>query len=74
MIATRPASMPLHITDGSGLPKRKYIPSAAKHAPAAEASIVFSATAAIWASVPASVEPGLNPNQPKARIKVPRNT
>ena len=34
--------------------------------------MVLMATTAMRRSVPASVEPGLNPNQPKARMKVPR--
>ena len=33
---------------------------------------MFVATTAIRRSVPASVEPALNPNQPKARMKQPR--
>ena len=33
--------------------------------------MVLTATTAILRSPPASVEPGLNPNQPKARINVP---
>ena len=33
--------------------------------------MVLTATIPIRKSPPAKVEPGLNPNQPKARIKVP---
>src|SRR5262249_33310306 len=65
-------SIPLHIMLGSGLPLRiHHIHRVAAKAPVALASIVFTATTAILRSVPASVEPGLNPNQPKARMKVP---
>ncbi len=34
--------------------------------------MVLTATIAMRVSVPASVEPGLNPNQPNARMNVPR--
>jgi alanine dehydrogenase len=44
------------------------------NAAVAEASIVFTATIAMQSSVPASVEPGLKPNQPKARMNVPSIT
>jgi len=40
-------------------------------APAEPASMVFTATTPIRKSVPARVEPALNPNQPKARMKQP---
>ena len=36
--------------------------------------MVFTATTAMRVSVPASVEPALKPNQPKARMKVPSTT
>ena len=35
------------------------------------ASIVFTTTKLMRKSVPASVEPGLKPNQPKAKMNVP---
>ena len=38
------------------------------------ASMVFTTTKLMRRSVPASVEPGLKPNQPKARMKVPSTT
>ena len=40
-------------------------------APPALASIVLTATTPIRRSVPARVDPALNPNQPKARMKQP---
>jgi hypothetical protein len=71
VIATRPASSPLAIMLGSGLPKRAIMNTIAAIAPPVPASMVFTATTAMRKSVPASVEPGLKPNQPKARMKVP---
>src|SRR6266436_5458154 len=72
VIATKPASMPLHIMEGSGfLVLTHHIHSVDAKAPVAEASIVFTATTLMRKSVPARVEPGLNPNQPKARMNVP---
>src|SRR5512139_1244441 len=44
---------------------------AEENAPPALASIVFVATTPIRRSEPARVEPALNPNQPKARMKHP---
>jgi hypothetical protein len=74
VIATRPASIPLHIIDGSGLPNFHIITSVAKSAPEAEASIVLTAMIAMRLSVADSVDPGLKPNHPKARINVPSIT
>ena len=42
VIATRPESMPLHIIDGSGLPKRIHRYTADATAPAPPASMVFT--------------------------------
>src|SRR5882724_8444707 len=75
VIATKPANMPLHIMYGSGfLVLNHHIYMVAARAPVAEASIVLTATTAMRRSVPASVEPGLNPNQPNARMNVPSMT
>src|SRR5215467_7895996 len=63
VIATRPASMPLHIMDGSGfLVRTHHIQRVAPKAPVADASIVLTATTAMRRSVLARLEPGLNPN------------
>ena len=74
VMATRPASRPLQSIVGSGLPVTRYIVSSVPTDAAAPASIVFTATMAMRLSVPASVEPGLNPNQPNARMNVPSMT
>src|ERR1700740_1128604 len=73
-MATRPPSRALHIMAGSGLPVLIIITSAANRAPEADASMVFTAMMAIRLSVPDSVDPGLNPNQPNARMNVPNMT
>src|SRR5690242_9525274 len=73
VIATMPASMPFASQVGSGFPKRVQTYNMAPNAPEADASIVLTATIAIRVSVPASVEPGLKPNQPNARMNVPRS-
>src|SRR5215472_10038273 len=75
VMATKPASIPLHIIDGSGfLVRTHHIQRVAPNAPVAEASMVFTATTEMRRSVPARLEPGLKPNQPKARMKVPNIT
>jgi hypothetical protein len=73
VIATSPASMPLAHMPGSGFLNgvRFQAQNIAATAPAAEASMVFTATTEMRRSVAARVEPGLNPNQPNARMKVP---
>ena len=71
VIATRPASMPLAIMPGSGLPVRLVIQSIAAMAPNAPAMAVLVATVANWMSVAAKVEAALKPNQPNSRMKVP---
>ena len=74
VIATSPASMPLHSIVGSGLRPLKFNVRCAAIAAVMLASIVLTTTKLMRRSVPASVEPGLNPNQPKARMNVPRTT
>ena len=71
VIATSPASIPLAIIPGSHFPVFAFTYKAARKAPDALASIVLTAITEILRSVPANVEPGLNPNHPKARMKVP---
>ncbi len=73
VIATRPASMPLAIMPGSGLPERIMIQSIPIDAPNAAASAVLVATTAKRTSLAASVEAALKPNQPNNRMKVPSN-
>src|ERR1700739_4642189 len=61
VMATNPASMPLHIIEGSGfLVRNHHIHKVAPSAPLAEAIIVLVATTATRSSVPARLDPGLN--------------
>src|SRR4030081_154003 len=74
VMATSPASRPLAVMVGSGLPLLHHMYSIALSDAAAPASIVFTAMMPMRrAPLPeaASVLPGLNPNQPKARMKQP---
>ena len=71
VMATRPASMPLTIMPGSGLPVLRIITNIAVTAPKAPAMAVLVATTANWTSVAASVEAALKPNQPNSRMKQP---
>src|SRR5688500_3089277 len=71
VMATRPASMPLTIMPGSGLPTFHIITNMATTAPKAPASAVLVATTANCTSVAASVEAALKPNQPNSRMKQP---
>src|SRR5581483_8563103 len=61
---TRPASMPLHIMDGSGLPYHFHMKKAEARVLAPEASMVLTAIRPIQPLVPERVEPALKPNQP----------
>jgi hypothetical protein len=73
VIATRPASIPLHIMLGSGLPLRTlHIHNIDPKAPVAPASIVLTAITEICRSPPADVDPGLNPNHPDHLERKPR--
>ena len=63
--------------EASGLPYRIHMYNIAEMPPAIPASMVFTATEPIRsAPLPdaPSVEPGLNPNQPNARMKQPVST
>ena len=72
-MATSPARVPFASIDGSGLPYLRHTYSIAVSPPAAPASIVFVAMTPMRRSEPASVDPALNPNHPKARMNVPTN-
>src|SRR5213083_2480039 len=71
VMATNPASVPLAIIEGSGLPYLNHMYSIDVIPPAAPASIVFVAMTPMRRSDPASVEPALKPNHPNARMNVP---
>src|SRR5436309_5495590 len=73
VMATSPANVPFASLDGSGLPYFRHTYSIAVTPPAAPASIVFVAMTPMRRSEPASVDPALNPNHPKARMNVPTN-
>ncbi len=77
VIATNPANNPLPLIDASGLPLNIHMYSIAPNVPRQPANIVSTATEPIrrlpLAEAP-SVLPGLNPNQPKARMKHPIST
>ena len=73
VIATSPASIPLHIILGSGFLNLKiHIHRVAAKAPVADANMVLVATTLMRRSAPASVDPALKPNHPKARMNVPQ--
>src|SRR5260370_33135789 len=64
VMATSPASMPLHAIEMSGFPNLKCQKSIAVRAPAQAARFVFTATTEIRRSVAASGEPALSPPHP----------
>src|SRR5262249_32631413 len=74
VIATRPASIPLQHIVVSGLRPFSISVTIADSDATQPASMVFTTMKLMRRSVPANVEPGLKPNQPKARINVPRQT
>ena len=71
VMATRPASMPLAIMPGSGLPLRIHTQNMAMVAPKAAAIAVLAATTVNLRSVAAKVDAALKPNQPNKRMNVP---
>ena len=71
VMATRPASMPLAIIPGSGLPVRIITQNMAIVAPNAAAMAVLVAMTPNRMSVAASVDAALKPNQPNSRMNVP---
>src|SRR6186997_3121770 len=74
VIATSPASIPLHDMEISGLPYLALVYAIAVTNPKQAAIKVLTATVEIRRSVAPSVEPGLNPIQPNSRIMVPMTT
>jgi hypothetical protein len=71
VMATSPASMPLTIMPGSGLPVFHIMVNIATVAPKAAAMAVLAATTANCTSVAAKVDAALKPNQPNNRMKQP---
>ena len=74
VIATSPASMPLHAMVISGLPNIKYQTIIATAAPETAARFVLIAMTEMRRSVAPSVDPGLKPIQPNSRMNVPVTT
>ena len=74
VMATSPASMPLHVIEMSGFPHFQLVQAMARIAPAHAASSVLTATMPIRRSVAPNVDPGLKPIQPKVRTSVPMTT
>src|SRR5579863_7622017 len=74
VIATSPASIPLHAIVISGFPNRKYQMIIAAADPATAARFVLTATTEMRRSVAPNVEPGLNPIHPNSRMNVPVTT
>src|SRR5438067_9643143 len=72
VMATRPASNPFAVMDGSGFPNFRHITNIAAKQPKADARIVFTMTTVRRRSVPANVEPPLKPIHPTRRTNVPR--
>src|SRR5262245_56236872 len=71
VIATSPASMPLHVIEMSGFPHCALVHAMAVTAPAHAESRVLTATIEMRRSVLPKVEPGLNPIHPNKRMRVP---
>src|SRR5215471_20488456 len=71
VIATNPASMPLHVIEMSGFPHCALVHAIAVTAPAHADNKVLTATIEIRRSVLPNVEPGLKPIQPNNRMSVP---
>src|SRR5271170_2019155 len=73
VMATRPANRPLHIMPGSGflVGPNHHMYRVAERVALMPAIIVLVATMPMRLSLAASELPGLNPNQPKARMNEP---
>src|SRR5579863_6192746 len=74
VMATSPASIPLHAIVTSGFPNMKYHRSMAAAEPAIAARFVLTAITEMRRSVAPSVEPGLKPIQPNRRMNIPVTT
>src|SRR5437762_3059914 len=74
VMATKPASIPLHDIEMSGLPYLALVHAMAVTNPKHAANNVLTATTEMRRSVAPNVEPGLNPIQPNNRIMVPMTT
>src|SRR5258708_4398508 len=74
VMATSPASMPLHAIEMSGFLNIQYQKKSAVADPAHAARLVLTAMTEIRRSVAPSVDPGLKPIQPKSRMNVPVTT
>src|SRR5262245_36070679 len=74
VIATSPASMPLHVIEISGFPHFQLVQAMAITAPADADNNVLTATTAMRRSVAPNVEPGLKPIQPNVSTSVPITT
>ena len=72
VLAASPANMPLQIAPTSTLPLVAQVIASAVSIPAVLESIADTATTLKRTSVAARVEPALKPNQPNARINVPK--
>src|SRR4051794_41059666 len=73
VMATSPASRPLAVIDGSGLPNFFHITNRADRQPKADDRIEFTMMTVSRRSVPENVEAPLKPIQPTRRMNVPRN-
>src|SRR5260370_37095322 len=71
VIATRPASIPLQAMVISGFPNFQYQNSMAVGEPEIAARLVVIAMSAMRRSGAPRVDPGLEPNQPRCRMKSP---
>src|SRR5882762_4577306 len=74
-MATNPANNPLPVMEASGLPYLNHMYRSAPNDPVHPANMVSTAIVLMRRAPDApSVLPGLNPNQPKARMKQPVST
>src|SRR6188768_3973744 len=74
LMATKPARIPLSISDNSGFRLMKLYANMAPAPPAAPAKQVFTRTNEVRAGSADSTEPPLNPNQPSHKTSTPMVT